>query len=171
MVKPIIPGISTTGRELGFERFKDKVCELLTGLGLLEVETFNLTSEEKQNKLMNAEGKPIHLHNALNIEYDVLRYWVIPSVLEVLNNNLSREYPQNVFGIGTVFKSKDTDTGVLEQDRICVALCSDDSDFTKIKQVLDFLMRMKTWFRSTIHYPTIIMGLYRQSIITASIAD
>ncbi len=139
---PIIPKISTVGKELEIEKFKDKVSDLLVGLGLLEVETFNLTSETNQNKMMLAEGKPIKLHNALNKEFNVLRYWVLPSLLEVLNTNLNREYPQNIFGIGTVFKSKDTDTGVLEQERLAVTLCSDDADYTKIKQVLDFLMRM-----------------------------
>ena len=141
--KPLIPRMSTIGKESGLEKFKNRVAGVLVGLGLLEVETFNLTSEAKQCSLMEFKADVVRLHNALNKEYDVLRYWLIPSMIEVLQTNLSREYPHNLFGIGDVFKYSDSeDTGVVEQERLAVALCSDEADFTKIKQILDFLMRM-----------------------------
>jgi phenylalanyl-tRNA synthetase beta chain len=78
----------------------------------------------------------------LNNEYDVLRAWMIPSMMEVLNTNLSREYPQNIFGVGDVFRHGNSDTGVIEQERLSVVLCNDNADFTKIMQAFDFLMRM-----------------------------
>jgi phenylalanyl-tRNA synthetase beta subunit len=68
----------------------------------------------------------------------VLRAWIIPSLLETLRNNKQYDYPQNIFESGVVFKLDDAyDTGVHETERIGIALCGNDANFTKIKQVLD----------------------------------
>lgn len=139
----IIPAVATIGEENKFEIFKNKVAEILTGLGLLEVNTFNLTNRKFQNKLMKTELELVDLSNSLSQEYDVLRTWVIPSLLEVLKSNKNHDYPQNIFGIGTVFKKNNkTETGVEENDRVAAALCSEDADYTKIKQAFDYLFRM-----------------------------
>lgn len=140
--KPEIPKFSTIGKESSIEKFKDKISDLLAGLGFIEAETFNLTSEEKQNKMMNTQLEVIKLHNSLNNEYDTLRAWMLPTAMEILNTNLNREYPQNIFCIGTVFRKGNTDTGVVENERLAVACCNDKSDYTEIKQVLDYIMRM-----------------------------
>ena len=43
--------------------------------------------------------------------------------------------------MGTIFKKAETETGTDENVRLAVALCNETADFTKIRQVLDFLMR------------------------------
>ena len=66
----------------------------------------------------------------------------MPSLLEVLKNNKHYEYPQKIFDIGAIFrKDGKEETGVAENYRLGVALCAEDADFTKIRQVLDYLMR------------------------------
>ena len=84
----------------------------------------------------------VELENVHNIEYSAMRAWVIPSIMEVLGNNKHNEYPQNLFNIGIVFKKdKSKETNVKEDTRLAVALCGEDSDFTKIKQVFDYLLK------------------------------
>jgi len=130
----------TKGVESDFEVLKDKIVEILVGLGLLEVNTYNLTDIKNQCSKMNAELDPVELENARNIEYNVLRAWITPSLVEVLRNNKHHEYPQNIFEIGTVFKkNKKTETETEEAIRLAVVLCSAETDYTKIKQVLDYL--------------------------------
>jgi len=141
-LEPEIPRIATTADEDKFERFKNKIANILVGLGLMGVNTYHLANKEHQTKKMGVEIDTIELANPTTKEYDVLRAWMIPSLMHVLGENLHNEYPQNIFDIGTVFKrNKTTETGVEENDRLAVALCGPDTDFTKIKQVLDYLFR------------------------------
>ena len=47
-----------------------------------------------------------------------------------------------IFDIGTIFKKGKSETGVVEQERLAVGLCDMNADYTKIRQVLDYLLRM-----------------------------
>ena len=139
----VIPKVATIAEENKFEAFRNKVSDVLAGLGLLEVNTYNLTSIENQAKKMNADVKPIMLANSVSAEYSALRSWIIPSIMEVFASNKHHDYPQKIFGSGVVFKKNSkTDTGVEENMRIAVGLCGDNTDYTGIRQVLDYLMRM-----------------------------
>jgi phenylalanyl-tRNA synthetase beta chain len=166
-IEGIIPKVATAGEEDGFEIFKNKLFDMLAGLGLLQINTVNLANIDHQEKLMETKIETVPLANALSLEYNVLRAWVTPSLLECLKNNKQYEYPQKIFTAGPVFKridkhkteirtvkdtaTKDTGyrdgiddygTGVIEITRLGVALCSDRTDYTEIRQVLDYLMRL-----------------------------
>jgi len=135
-----IPNAATTGNEDNFEVFKNKISEILIGLGLIEASTYNLTSKNFQTKLMSTEIPLIELANAKSADYNVLRAWLIPSLMEILKNNKHHDYPQKIFGIGTVFKKNEKfETNIEENERLAVLLCEDSTDFTEIKQVLDYL--------------------------------
>jgi len=138
----VIPNVNTVAKEDDLEIRKRKIANILAGLGMLETETYNLTNANNQNEKMLTDINLITLKSAVNTEYDVLRAWITPSLMEVLNNNRSSEYPQKVFGIGRVFKEGDTETGVLEQERLAITICDEQADFTNIKQTFDYLMRM-----------------------------
>jgi phenylalanyl-tRNA synthetase beta chain len=138
--EPEIPNVATIGEESAFEVFKRQVSEVLIGLGLIETSTYNLTNAIDQNAKMWTEMKLVELESAVNSDYNVLRAWMVPCLMRVLHDNKSSEYPQNIFESGTCFKLDESlETGVLEFTRLAVALCGPDSDFTRIKQVLDSL--------------------------------
>ncbi len=138
--KAEIPQCATIGNESKFEIFKNKIANILAGLNLLEVNTYNITNHEFQTKKMDTDMKLVKLKNALSKEYDTLRAWVIPTMMEILSNNKHNEYPQNIFGFGTIFKKNNkTETGIEENDRLAVALCKETVDYTQIKQIFDYL--------------------------------
>lgn len=140
---PEIPKVATIAEENKFSKFTEKIANMLTGLKLAEVKTYHLTAKEQQTKMMGSAAEVIELANAATKEYNVLRAWMIPCVMEVLKNNRHNEYPQNIFDIGIIFrKDPKTDTGVGEATRLAVALCNDSADYTSIRQVLDYIMRM-----------------------------
>jgi len=141
-IPEVIPKVATIAEENKFEKFMKRVAEILVGLGLIECETYHITSMDNQTKLMNVKIEVIELGNALNLEYSVLTSWKIPLLMEVLQNNKHHEYPQNIFTIGTIFKKGNSDTGVIENDRIACLLCGEDVDYTRIRQALDYLLRM-----------------------------
>lgn len=139
--EPEIPNVSTIGEEDAFEIFKSRMSNILVGLGLIETMSYHLTSKEEHNKKMCFETELIELENALSTDYCVLRSWIIPSLMNILSRNTNREYPQNIFETGTVFKlNKEGETGVKEDCRVGVVLCSKQANFTTIKQVFDALM-------------------------------
>ncbi|MFP4656759.1 MAG: hypothetical protein ACLFNK_04240, partial [Candidatus Woesearchaeota archaeon] len=136
-----IPKVATVGEEDDLERFKEKIASMLTGLGLLETHTYNITSSEQQTKMMKADMKLVTLSNSLNEDFDCMRAWGIPSLLDVLKKNKHNDYPQEIFDFTRIFKHGDAETGIVENDRLVVTLCSKDADFTSAKQVLDVIFR------------------------------
>ena len=139
--EPEIPRVATIGSEAGIEVLKRKVGEILSGLGLLETSTYNLSNADDQNIRMGTNLELVELESAVNIEYNVLRAWMLPSLMKVLSDNKSKEYPQQVFESNVCFRIDDkSDTGVGELMRLAVTICGPEFDFTRIKQVLDFLM-------------------------------
>ena len=77
--------------------------------------------------------KLVEIENALNEDYNVLRAWMIPSLLEVLKNNKHYDYPQKIFEAGTVFTSD-------EKTRLAISLAHSKVTFTDIKQILDVIL-------------------------------
>lgn len=139
--EPEIPNVSTIGEEDAFEMFKSRVANILIGLGLVETNSYHLTNKGIHNKKMCFEAGVVEIENALTKDYSVLRSWIIPSLMQILSENTNREYPQNIFEIGSIFKfSKAAETGVEENSRLATALCSANTDFTRIKQIFDALM-------------------------------
>jgi len=135
----IIPKVATIGEESNIEILKRKVAELLVGLKLTELYTYNITSDELTEKKTYCK-KPIMLSNSLSEEYNCLRNNMISSLLDTLAHNKHNDYPQHIFDIGTVFtKDSKEETGIKEQSHLSVALCEDRVDFTRIKQILDYI--------------------------------
>lgn len=129
--KEEIPNVSTLGSEDEFEKFKRKVKEIIIGFGYLECNSYNLISEEILNK-MEVKLNNVKVLNPVNIEYDTLRSWVIPSLMKILSENKHHEYPQKIFEVGHVF-------GKEEFERIGLLSCHGNANFTEVKQVLDYL--------------------------------
>jgi len=138
----IIPNVATIAQEDRFEIFKNKISSLLIGLNLIETSTYNLTNKEFQCRKMNIQLQLIELANSISSDYNILRAWVLPSLIEILSNNKHYEHPQKIFTIGTIFKPNNKfETNIEENQRIAVAIASDTTDYTKIRQVLDYLFR------------------------------
>ena len=136
----IIPSIATIASEDEFEKFKNKVANMIIGFGLLETNTYNLTSKKNQLDKTGLDFELVEVANALNEEYNVLRAWMVPSLLEVLQNNKQYEYPQRIFEIGQVFNKKGSELS--EASRLAVLLADKETDFTAAKQILDSVLSM-----------------------------
>lgn len=158
--KEEIPDVATIAKESPFEVFKSRVINMLVGLGFIEVKTFHLINKDTQTKDMCYTGSPVELINSSSEEYDSLCMWLIPSLMDVLKRNKHHEYPQNIFGTGTVFKHGKSETKVEECDRLCVLLCGENSDYTRIKQVLDVIFDSlgRTYDSSETTHPSFIDG-------------
>ncbi len=133
--EPEIPNVATIAEEDCFEKFKNKIANLLTSYGLFESNTYNITNKENQTKKMRVDMNVVRISNALNEDYDVLRTWMTPSLLDVLKNNKHHEYPQKIFEVGSVFTPK-------EKSRLGVLLTHKDANYTEARQILDSLFSL-----------------------------
>jgi phenylalanyl-tRNA synthetase beta chain len=133
---PEIPNISTTGAEDPKSIVKRKISEILIGLNLLEIKTYHLIKKDEAELYKLSD--PIELLDS-KTEYKILRPNLLIPALRILNENKDREYPQELFEIGTIFSKDNTrDTGISEQENLCVI--SAPANFTRIKQVLNYLL-------------------------------
>lgn len=141
--EPEIPNISTIGEEDPFERFKNKVANIMVGFEFLETSGYHLTSAEDMNDRMLTDLDYVELLNPSSTEYNILRSWMIPSLMKVLGENTRYDYPQRIFEIGTVFKKNPkTETGVSEFTRIASVSCHKNANYTEIRQYLDCLLSL-----------------------------
>jgi phenylalanyl-tRNA synthetase beta chain len=120
--------------------FYDLVREGCVGLGLQEVQTFNLTSLDIQSTKMNLENEKddfVKIANPVSINYEIMRKRLTPQLLSFLSKNKSQEFPQNIFEIGTCLDiDKSFENGVKQTMNLCGVLSSSNVDFTQIKSVL-----------------------------------
>jgi len=135
----IIPNVSTIGKEDRFDVFCRRVREILIGALLLEVKNYHLMMKDELQEKMDVSLEPVALINALG-EHNHLRNQVLPSLMKNLKDNQHHEYPQNLFEIGRAFTEGDSETGIIEREKLAVVLCHEKTDFTELKQILDGFM-------------------------------
>lgn len=164
--KPEIPSISTIGQENDLAILKRKITELLIGLDFLEVSTYHLSTKEKQFKkicIKEFVDQIIEVNDS-KTENNILRMGLLANLVQVLSENSDATYPQKIFELGRVFysdeKYKDSETGIGEREKLCIASCHEKANFTELKQILDYLTRMfdtEYEIRETSH-PSFIEG-------------
>lgn len=140
---PYIPNISFAGQESDIEIKKRKIAEILTGLNMLEISSYHLTTSEDQYKKTGIKPEEIIEIENSKTEYNILRRDLMHYALKTLGHNVDASYPQSIFEIGKVFaKDEKEEVGIKETERLCIALAGQTANFTEIKQAFDYLARM-----------------------------
>ncbi|MFH1224516.1 MAG: phenylalanine--tRNA ligase subunit beta [Candidatus Diapherotrites archaeon] len=138
-IEPTEIKMPVRGSALAQGAINDMAREACIGLGLQEVLTFTMTSKEKQGKMLGLHGEEFaEIENYMSLSYQIFRRRILPELLEFLNRNKRYAYPQDIFEVGkAVLLDNASETGVDEQEHLCIVLCGKDADFTKIKSHLD----------------------------------
>lgn len=133
---PEVPQVSTVAEEAQEDKFKNKMKEILVGLGLLEVSSFHMIKQNEAEIMKFKE--PIEVENS-KTEYKILRPNLLIPALRILTENKDHEYPQEFFEIGTTFEKSDKEeTGIKENQNLLVL--QSPANFTKLKQTLNYLL-------------------------------
>lgn len=142
-IEPTEVKIATIGSELPQNKIENACRELCIGLGLQEVLTFTLTSNEKQQKMMGLpEQQFVEIANPVSLNWSILRRSIAPELLEFLSKNKNCAYPQKIFEIGkTLTLDASAETGVREHTQVCIALSHKNANFTEIKSHLNALLQ------------------------------
>jgi phenylalanyl-tRNA synthetase beta chain len=141
---PAVPQLFTTGHTLPLTSAINTARELMIGLGLQEITSFTLSSNEALFGRMRLD-RPDHvveIENPVSQSLAVLRNWITPSLLSFLSKNTHRDYPQSIFEISEVVSIDETkETMVDSRYKMACALCHSATNFTKAKEALDAFLR------------------------------
>jgi len=168
--KPEIQTTSTIGEEDKISILKRKISEILSNIELLEISTYYLSTKEKQFKNIGIKDFKSDMIEILDskTENNILRASLLANSINVLSNNSDAQYPQKLFEIGRIFyNNDDSETRIEERESLCISLCNETANFTEIKQILDYLMRMLNinYDIKEAEHPTMIAGRCGRIII------
>lgn len=142
---PEIPAISTIGQENPIAILKRKIAEILIGLNLLEISTYHLSTKEKQFKNINIKefkSQMIEVENS-KTENNILRAYLLANSIQTLSENSNVSYPQKIFELGKIFyHDENLETQVKETENLCISICHEKANFTEIKQIFEYLLKM-----------------------------
>ncbi|ARS89405.1 phenylalanine--tRNA ligase subunit beta [Natrarchaeobaculum aegyptiacum] len=149
-LEPKYPDVGTVGGRHERSRLERSVREQLVGLGFEDLLNFHMISEaENFDRLGIAPdddvfgaGDPPTIKGPYSEDYTMLRTWVTPSLLMVLERNTHRAYPQDLAEIGFTAALDDAEnTGVGERRRVGAVLASHDAGYEDAKARLQALCR------------------------------
>lgn len=130
----------TAGSTLKVAEFIDKVREIAVGIGYQEIMSPILTNKDFLYKKMNIEDiGTIEIEDYMSETYSAVRSWLLPNLMEVFSKNKHVEFPQKIFEEGLVNSRKGD--AIVEINRIAIATSHENSNYTEIRQVLDFIMK------------------------------
>lgn len=141
-LEPYLPSIEISGRPHSLEEISDVARRTLTGLGFMEAMPYLLTSPELNFDMMNTEGDAVIIENPVSKEYSILRTWLLPGLMEVLEQNRRHRLPQRIFEVDdVVIPDEDAETGATNVRRAAAVAIGEDLDFTYAKSVVEALLR------------------------------
>ncbi|QZP36396.1 phenylalanine--tRNA ligase subunit beta [Halobaculum magnesiiphilum] len=148
-LEPTYPDIGTIGGRHERSRLERAVRTSLVGLGFEDMLNFHMTSaEENYDRLRLDERDPgadlseaplgaeprAEITSPYSEDYTQLRTWALPSLVQVLENNTHRSYPQDLAEVGFVaHRDDDVNTRVAEDYRVAGALARTDATYEDAK--------------------------------------
>ncbi|MBD3198041.1 MAG: phenylalanine--tRNA ligase subunit beta [Candidatus Lokiarchaeota archaeon] len=132
------------GRYHPIQTLANKIRTIMIGAGYLEVLNFILSNSTRHYKFMRNEKNEeqlVQIANPVSKEYNTTRTALLPKLLETIQFNRSEEKPIRIFEVGDVILlAPEEETGAKRKLKLAVATYHEDSGFTEIRSVLDFIM-------------------------------
>jgi phenylalanyl-tRNA synthetase beta chain len=141
--EPKIPDVATVAQSRKIEDFAGQLRMLLVGLGFNDCYTFAMTNQERLFAKMNQAPRPVaDILNPKTVEYTLLRDALLPSLMEVLQNNKPAGYPQRFSEAAeVVLLDKSCETGASNQYRLAGVIAHSRANFTEAKSVVESILK------------------------------
>jgi phenylalanyl-tRNA synthetase beta chain len=168
-IEPLWRDLPTTGGERVEQRMLDIARELMVGLGFQEVLTYTMTNLDNLFAKMNREKtRLVEIANPKVVTLTCLRNWLLPSLMEFLNNNQSVEFPQKIFELGKVtLLDEKRETKTRDEEWLAAAISHANASFSEIKSALDafFANLGLNWQIKAMAHPSFIEGRVGAAIV------
>lgn len=141
-IEPEMPEVDQIGSQRPLEEFTAFLRDILQGTGAMEANTYVLSSREKLFDSMNVpEEEIVVMSNALTEEYSVVRNWLLPSLMGVLNRNRQHSYPQKFFELADTAVLDGSPVGVSNRRKLAYVIADKEAGYTDIRQMLQVVER------------------------------
>ncbi|ELZ15799.1 phenylalanyl-tRNA ligase subunit beta [Natrinema thermotolerans DSM 11552] len=149
-LEPRYPDVGTVGGRHERSRLERAAREQLVGLGFEDLLNFHMISEAENYDRLDISpgddaygaGEPATIKEPYSEDFTMLRTWVMPSLLMVLERNTHRAYPQNLAEIGFAANVDESEnTGVAEGRRVGAVLAHHEAGYEDAKARLQALTR------------------------------
>jgi phenylalanyl-tRNA synthetase beta chain len=168
-LEPRYPDVSTVGGRHERSRLENAARDALVGLGFEDLLNFYLISEEQNYDRIGVEsgtgvvggGEAPTIQEPYSEDFTIVRTWVLPSIMMVLENNTHRAYPQDLAEIGLAVEvDEDENTNVTEHRTVAAALCHAEASYEDAKARLQALVDQfdKDLETPPTEHPTFIPG-------------
>ncbi|GAB7019137.1 phenylalanine--tRNA ligase subunit beta [Halostagnicola bangensis] len=157
-LEPRYPDVGTVGGRHERSRLEDATRRNLVGLGFEDLLNFHMINEEEnfdrmvlpadgadgeraEGEAVYGAGEPATIKEPYSEDYTMLRTWVLPSLVMVLERNTHRAYPQDLAEIGFAAEVDESEnTGVTERRSVGAVLARHDAAYEDAKGRLQTLV-------------------------------
>ncbi|MFC7072412.1 phenylalanine--tRNA ligase subunit beta [Halovenus rubra] len=189
-LEPRYPDVATVGKRHERSRLEDAVRETLVGLGFEDLLNFYMTNEAENYERMNltvpstddasaesnenavvGDDEPVTILETYSEEYTIMRTWALPSIMQVLESNTHRAYPQHLAEVGLAMTVDESEnTNVAEYRTVALAMADTEVSYEDIRGRLQALTRQ---FDATLEtpptdHPSFISGRCAELVINGT---
>jgi len=170
---PIMPSAFTVGSLTRIEQLSDKVRELMVGFGFQEIVSNILGSKEDLVQKMrlsphHPDGRTVEIDNIMSQSVEVLRQWMLPSLLRVEAASSRSFYPHLLFEVGEVaIFDPSSETGSQTELRLGALSAYAGASFSEVHSFLEllcFYLKKPYSLRPTAH-PSFLEGRVAQILM------
>lgn len=138
----LIRSVSERGGKSKKQHLEDEVIAALMGSGLNQSISYSFVSPKVFDKIKISEDSElrnaIKIRNPLGEDYSIMRTTTIPSMMEALARNYSRNNEEaRLFEIGKVYMSKENENEVPEERNVLTIGLYGDVDYLNLKGVVE----------------------------------
>jgi phenylalanyl-tRNA synthetase beta chain len=139
-IDPELPDVHQIGNQRDIEDVAQLVRDIMSGAGAMETMTYVHSSEEDLTDRMSYERESyVKIENPMSEEYSAVRDLMLPSLLDVLEKNKHRSYPQKFFETGNVVILDNSGSGASNKKKAAFVQIGDETDFNNARKKLQVL--------------------------------
>ncbi|MFW9978036.1 MAG: phenylalanine--tRNA ligase subunit beta [Candidatus Thorarchaeota archaeon] len=141
-IVPTMPSTMTAGKVLPITRLRNKVRELLVGMGYQEIMSYILSSPEMMNTKMLRSDALVETGNPKSRDYSIVRNALLPILLDFTAQNQHVDLPQRVFEVGDIVRPNESaETRVAQLPSVSGLTTDIKVNLTGLMNELGFLLR------------------------------
>jgi len=141
-IEPSIPMTMTMGKLSQTTKLKNKVRDLMVGMGYHEIMNYIMSSPDVLNIQMERDEPLVTTGNPKSRKFSVLRNSLLPALLEFASQNQHADFPQKLFEVGdVVVPNEASETCVDQIPSVCGLMTDVKVNITNLLSELGFMLR------------------------------
>jgi len=141
-IEASIPMTMTMGKLSQATRLKNKVRDLMVGMGYHEIMNYIMSSPDVLNIQMGRTEPLVTTGNPKSRKFSVLRNSLLPLLLDFASQNQHADYPQKLFEVGdVVIPNQESETCVDQIPSVCGLTTAVRVNITDLLSELGFMLR------------------------------